>query len=112
VPAEITPEHPNLPRRGALGAMFAAISISGALGGLIGYALVASTCPSTPTRAERMLEQVRGFQAHVPSCAWKELGAALLGTVIAALGAATIAVLVMRAHTEWRSHAPTRARSA
>jgi len=92
--------------------MFAAISISGALGGLIGYALVASTCPDTPTRAERLLEQVRGFQAHVPSCAWKEFGAAVLGTVIAALGAATIAVLVMRAHTEWRSHAPRRARSA
>jgi hypothetical protein len=92
--------------------MFAAIAISGALGGLIGYALVASTCPSTPTRAERLLEQVRGFQADVPSCAWKELGGALLGTVVAALGAATIAILVMRAHTEWRSHAPTRARSA
>jgi hypothetical protein len=99
VPAETTPEHPNLPRRGALG-------------GLIGYALIASTCPSTPTRAEQMLEQVKGFQAHVPSCAWKELGAAVLGTVFAALGAATIAILVMRAHTEWRSHAPTRARSS
>ncbi len=106
------PEHPNLPRRGALGAMFAAISISGAVGGLIGYALVASTCPDSPTRAERLLEQIRGFQAHVPSCAWKEFGAAVLGTVIAALGAATIAILVMRAHSEWRSHAPRRARSA
>jgi hypothetical protein len=92
--------------------MFAAISVSGALGGLIGYALVASTCPNTPTRAEQLLEQIRGFRAHVPSCAWKELGGALLGTVIAGLGAATIAILVMRAHTEWRSHAPTRARSA
>jgi hypothetical protein len=92
--------------------MFAAISISGALGGLIGYALVASTCPNSPTRAEQLLEQVRGFQAHVPSCAWKELGAAVLGTIIAALGAATIAILVMRAHNEWRSHGPTRSRSA
>jgi hypothetical protein len=86
--------------------MFAAISLSGVIGGLIGYSLIAATCPSTPTRAEQLLEQVRGFQARMPSCAWKELGAALLGTVIAAIGAATIAILVMRAHTEWRSHAP------
>ncbi len=104
--ADIAPEHPNLPRRGPLGAMFLAIAVTGALGGLIGYSLVATTCPSTPTRAEQMLEQIRGFQAHMPSCAWKELGAALLGTIIAAIGAATIAVLVLRAHSEWRSHSP------
>jgi hypothetical protein len=106
VAAEITPEHPNLPRRGALGAMFGAISLSGALGGLIGYSLVASTCPDTPTRAEQLLQQIRGFKAHVPSCALKELGAALTGTVLAAIGAATIAILVLRAQSEWRAHAP------
>ncbi|HEY5173609.1 MAG TPA: hypothetical protein VIK54_17935 [Acidimicrobiia bacterium] len=105
--AEITPEHPNLPRRGALAAMFVVISLSGALGGLIGYSLVATTCPDTPTRAEQLLEQIRGFQVHVPSCALKELGAALVGTVVAAIGAATIAILVVRAQSEWRGHAPT-----
>jgi hypothetical protein len=103
---EVTPEHPNLPRRGALGVMFLAISLSGALGGLIGYSLVASTSPSTPTRAEQLLEQIRGFQAHVPSSALKELFAALAGTIFAAIGAATIAILVMRAQSEWRGHAP------
>ncbi len=103
---EVTPEHPNLPRRGALGAMFVAIAISGSLGGLIGYSLVATTCPSTPTRAEQLLQQIRGFQVHVPSCALKELGGALLGTVVAAVGAATIAILVLRAQSEWRGHAP------
>ena len=106
MPDETTPEHPNLPRRGALGAMFAAIALSGALGGLIGYSLVATTCPDTPTRAEQLLQQIRGFQAHVPSCAWKELGAALVGTILAAIGAATVAVLVIRAQSEWRSHLP------
>ena len=105
-PAEITPEHPNLPRRGALGVMFLAIALSGSLGGLIGYSLVATTCPDTPTRAEQLLEQIRGFQAHVPSCALKELGGALVGTVLAAIGAATIAILVMRAQSEWRPRAP------
>jgi hypothetical protein len=106
VATEITPEHPNLPRRGALGSMFAAIALAGSLGGLIGYSLVAATCPSTPTRAEQLLEQIRGFRATVPSCATKELGAALAGTIVAAIGAATIAVLVLRAHSEWRGHAP------
>ena len=104
--AEIAPEHPNLPRRGALGVMFGAIALTGALGGLIGYSLVATSCPDTPTRAEQMLEQIRGFQAHVPSCAFKELGGALLGTIVAAIGAATIAVLVLRAQSEWRGHSP------
>jgi hypothetical protein len=106
VTAEITPEHPNLPRRGALGAMFVAIALAGSLGGLIGYSLVAATCPDSPTRAERLLEQIRGFQPHVPSCAGKELAAALAGTIFAAIGAATIAILVMRAQSEWRGHAP------
>jgi hypothetical protein len=111
VPAEITPadtvpEHPNLPRRGALGVMFVLIALSGSLGGLIGYSLVATTSPSTPTRAEQLLEQIRGFQAHVPSAGVKELGAALLGTILAAVGAATIAILVLRAQSEWRGHAP------
>ena len=86
--------------------MFAAISLSGALGGLIGYSLVATTCPDSPTRAERLLEQIRTFHAHVPSCALKELAAALVGTVLAAVGAATIAVLVIRAQSEWRGHGP------
>ena len=106
MPAEITPEHPNLPRRGALGAMFVGIALSGALGGLIGYSLVAATCPDSPTRAEQLLQQIKGFQAHVPSCAWKELGAALVGTIFAAIGAATIAILVLRAQSEWRGHSP------
>jgi hypothetical protein len=106
VAAEITPEHPNLPRRGALGAMFAAIVVSGSLGGLIGYSLVAATCPDSPTRAEQLLEQIRGFRAAVPSCATKELVAALLGTIVAAIGAATVAILVLRAQSEWRGHAP------
>jgi hypothetical protein len=106
VAAEITPEHPNLPRRGALGAMFAAIALAGSLGGLIGYSLVAATCPSTPTRAEQLLGQIRGFRATVPTCGTKELGAALVGTIVAAIGAATVAILVMRAHSEWRGHAP------
>ena len=109
---EAVPEHPNLPRRGPLAAVFAAIAVSGILGGLIGYGLVATTCPQSATRVERiMAEQLPRFRAQIPSCAWKELGGALLGTVFAALGAATIAILVLRAQSEWRGHAPPRASS-
>jgi hypothetical protein len=86
--------------------MFAAIAVSGILGGLIGYGLVATTCPDSPTRVERLLLQVQGFEADVPSCALKELGGALLGTVFTALGAAVVAVLVIRAQSEWRGHTP------
>jgi hypothetical protein len=86
--------------------MFLSIALSGSLGGLIGYSLVATTCPDSPTRAERLLEQITGFHAHIPSCAVKELAAALGGAIVAALGAATIAILVMRAQSEWRGHAP------
>jgi len=106
--AAATPEHPNLPRRGALALMFATIVLTGCLGGLIGYSLVATTCPDQPTRAEQMLEQIKTFHASMPSCAWKELLAALVGTIVAAIGAATIAILVLRAQSEWRSHLPRR----
>lgn len=104
----MVPEHPNLPRRGLLGLMFAGIAISGVLGGLIGYGLVAVSCADTPTRAERLLEGVPGFHAHVSSCAVPELLAALTGTLVAAIGAGVVAILILRAQSEWRSHAPRR----
>ena len=103
-----TPEHPNLPRRGLLGLMFAGIAGAGMLGGLIGYGLVASTCTDTPTRAERLLEQVPGFHARVASCTVPELLAALGATIVAAVGAGVVAVLVLRAQSEWRAHPPRR----
>jgi len=102
------PEHPNLPRRGALGLMFLGIALSGMLGGLIGYGLVETSCADTPTRAERLLRDVPNFHATVSSCAGPALGAALIGTVVAAVGAAIVAVLMMRAQSEWRGHAPQR----
>jgi len=37
------PEHPNLPRRGALRLAFAGIALSGILGGLIGYGLITTS---------------------------------------------------------------------
>jgi hypothetical protein len=101
------PEHPNLPRRGALGLSFAGIMLSGLLGGLIGYGLVMTSCADTPTRAERLLEEtVPGFHPDVASCTWPALLAALAATVVAAIGAGIVATLVLRAQSEWRGHGP------
>ena len=102
-----TPEHPNLPRRPALLLMFVGIVAAGVLGGLIGYAVVRASCADTPTQAERMLSQVPGFRADVASCTWPLLLAALAGTVVASIGAGIVAILVMRAQSEWHAHAPT-----
>jgi hypothetical protein len=102
--ATATPEHPNLPRRGALGLMFFGIALSGMLGGLIGYGLVKTSCADTPTRAERLLQVVPNFHAHVASCTLPEFLAAFVGTVFTAIGAGIIAVLIVRAQSEWRGH--------
>ena len=58
MPSDVSPapfdapeSHPNLPRRGPLALMFAAIVVCGVLGGAIGYGLVNTSCPSTPTVA-------------------------------------------------------------
>jgi ABC-type Fe3+ transport system permease subunit len=108
--AVATPEHPNLPRKGALALMFAAIVCAGVLGGVIGYGLVTTTCADTPNRAERLLEQVPGYEPSVASCTVPELLAAAAGTVVTAIGAGVVAILVLRAQSEWRGHAPQRPR--
>jgi hypothetical protein len=105
VPTDAPETHPNLPRRGLLVMMFVAIVICGALGGAIGYGLVNTSCPSSATVAERLLEQeVPGYHAHLPSCDLKLLAGALTGTVLAAIGAGVVAMLMLRAQSEWRTH--------
>ena len=82
----------------------------GALGGLIGYSLVATTCPDTPTRRRAAARaDPRLPRRTCRRATLKELGGALVGTILAAIGAATIAILVLRAQSEWRGHAPTAA---
>ena len=96
--------HPNLPRRGALALMFSAIVVCGALGGAIGYGLVRTSCPTSPTVAEHLLEVVPGYHARTPACDLKLTAGALAGTILAAIGAGVIAMLMLRAQSEWRSH--------
>ena len=104
MPTDVPESHPNLPRRGLLALMFAAIVLCGVLGGAIGYGLVDTSCPSSPTVAERLLEQVPNFQAHEPSCDLKLAIGAVTGTVLAAIGAGVVAMLMLRAQAEWRTH--------
>jgi hypothetical protein len=100
--------HPNLPRRGALALMFAAIVGCGLVGGAIGYGLVNTSCPSRPAVAEQLIEQVPGYHAHSPACDLKLLAGAAVGTVLTAIGAGVVAVLVLRAQSEWQAHPAAR----
>jgi len=106
LPGVLSPpaSHPNLPRRGPLALMFAAIVVGGLLGGGIGYGLVNTSCPKTATLAEQLLETVPGFHAHTPSCDLKLLAGAVTGTALAAIGAGVVAMLMLRAQSEWREH--------
>ncbi len=104
MPIDAPGTHPNLPRRGLLALMFSAIVICGVLGGLIGYGLVRTSCPTTPTVAEKLSEVVPGYHAHPPACDLKLLGGALTGTILAGIGAGVVAMLMLRAQSEWRSH--------
>lgn len=104
-PPVVADVHPNVPRRRSLTLAFIGIAVSGVLGGLIGYGLVSTTCSSTPTVAQHLLEQTRaGYHVHVSSCAPQMLGAAVLGTLMAAVGASVVAILILRAQSEWRGH--------
>jgi hypothetical protein len=107
-PFDAPESHPNLPRRGALALMFAAIVGCGLVGGAIGYGLVNTSCPSRPAVAEQLIEQVPGYHAHSPSCDLKLLAGALAGTVVTAIGAGVVAVLVLRAQSEWQTHPAAR----
>jgi hypothetical protein len=107
-PLDAPESHPNLPRRGALALMFAAIVVCGLVGGAIGYGLVNTSCPSRPTVAEQLIEQVPGYHASSSSCDLKLLGGAAVGTALTAIGAGVVAVLVLRAQSEWQTHPAAR----
>jgi hypothetical protein len=65
---------------------FVGVVIAGALGGLIGYGIVDVDCGG--------------------NCATRAGVGAVIGGAVAALGAGVVAVLVLRAMSEWRRHSP------
>ena len=78
-----------LPSRQARALAFAAILVAGVCGALIGYSFVSIQCHG--------------------SCSTPEGGGAIVGAVIAAVGVAVVAVLVLRAMGEWKTITQQRA---
>ena len=98
--------HPNVPRRGPLLLAFTAVVVCGGLGALIGYGLVDTSCQEDPSLLERLLESVRGYHARAQHCGVARAGGSIVGAVAAAIGAAVVAVLMLRAMAEWRVTRP------
>jgi hypothetical protein len=73
---------PTMPSRTAFLLAFASVIVAGIFGGVIGYGLADIDC----TR----------------SCAGSRLLAAVIGAVLGAVGVGIVAVLVLRAMSEWR----------
>jgi hypothetical protein len=78
-----------LPSRRARALAFAAILVAGACGALIGYSFVSIQCHG--------------------SCSAPEGAGSIVGAVIAAVGVAVVAVLVLRAMGEWKTITDRRA---
>jgi hypothetical protein len=85
---------------------FVGVLLAGWLGGTIGWGLVDATCSEEPLQVQHLLSAVPGYEVHTPSCDLQLMAGALAGAVICALGAAIIAVLVLRAQSEWKPHPP------
>jgi hypothetical protein len=100
------PYHPNVPKRRSVMLAFFGVLVAGALGGTIGWGLVDASCSEAPMQVQRLLGAVPGYRMHTPSCDVYLLLGAVSGAVVCALGAAVVAVLVLRAQSEWRAHPP------
>ena len=78
--------HPGIPSRTAYLLAFAAVVVAGLLGGTIGYGLVDVSCEG--------------------NCGLAVVVGALVGAAVAAGGVGVIAVLVLRAMSEWKRNQP------
>jgi hypothetical protein len=78
--------HPGIPSRTAYLLAFTAVVVAGLLGGTIGYGLVDVSCEG--------------------SCGLAVVVGALVGAAVAAGGVGVIAVLVLRAMSEWKRNQP------
>jgi hypothetical protein len=110
LPDDVTPVdvpfHPNVPKRRSVILAFLGVLFAGALGGTIGWGLVDASCSEAPMQVQRLLRGVPGYKVHTPSCDIYLMLGALSGALVCALGAAIVAVLVLRAQAEWRAHPP------
>jgi hypothetical protein len=104
-PVEV-PYHPNVPQRRSVMLAFTGVMFAGLLGGTIGWGLVRASCSDSPMQVQRLLSSLPGYKVHTASCDPYLLLGAVAGTLICALGAAIVAVLVLRAQSEWKAHPP------
>ncbi|MGQ0824050.1 MAG: hypothetical protein ACT4OX_03280 [Actinomycetota bacterium] len=102
-------DHPNAPKRVHLALAFLAIVSAGLLGGAIGWGIVDTTCHEAPTTADALLSDFPGYEVDTDSCDTVLIAGALAGSIPAAVGAGIVAMLMLRAHSEWKTHPPGRA---
>lgn len=106
-PDPVLDSHPNAPRRGPVWLAFAAVVIAGGFGAAIGYGLVHASCSSRPPVLRQLLEAaVPGYHAPTASCDAQLALATILGAAVAAVGVGIVAVLVLRAMADWKTHLP------
>jgi len=106
-PGDAPVGHPNSPRRVPVYLAFAAVVVAGSLGGLIGLGLVNATCSSQSPKLQRILHLADPrYKIPAHSCQLQRAGGLLTGAIIAGVGAGIVAVLVLRAMTDWRTHPP------
>jgi hypothetical protein len=101
--------HPNAPKRGPVYLAYGAVVLAGILGGVIGYGLVNATCSDQAPKLQRLLHLAdASYQVPAHSCQLQRAGGLLTGAIIAGVGAGIVAVLVLRAMTDWHTHPPER----
>ena len=106
-PGDPSLSHPNAPRRGPVYLAYAAVVVAGTLGALIGYGLVKATCSDQAPKLQRLLHLADpAYKIPAHSCQLQRAGGLLSGAIIAGVGAGIVAVLVLRAMTDWRTHPP------
>lgn len=99
---DLLDSHPNAPRRGPVWLAFTSVVLAGLFGALIGYGLATASCTERPSRLEQLLDAaVPGLRAAPRSCTLAVTGATLLGAAIAAVGGGVVAVLMLRAMSDW-----------
>ena len=103
----IRDSHPNVVRRGPVFFAFGLVVIAGTFGAMIGYGLVRASCTESPAKLRLLLHAaIPEFRVPTTSCQAQFAGSTIIGALIAAAGTGVVAMLVLRAMTDWRKTPP------
>ena len=112
-PDPIRDAHPNVVRRGPVYFAFTLVVLAGAFGGAIGYGLVRASCNERPPKLKVLLHAaIPNYKITAFSCQSSLAVATIVGALFAAAGAGIVAMLVLRAMTDWRKTPPAAIESA